>query len=73
MTDALGFAEMLAAQEGVADAWDEARQSGEPTFVSLPQEIPVRLLYQNVFVDRDGKLVFRTDAYMAGTRRSPRH
>lgn len=61
--DALGFAKMIAEQEGVADQWQQARQSGDQTFVDLPQPIPVRLLYQNVFVGRDGGVTFRTDPY----------
>lgn len=63
VADALGFADMLAEQEGVADEWREARRSGDMTFVSLPREIPVRLLYHNVFIDADGEVAFRTDPY----------
>ncbi len=61
--DALGFARMLADDAGVADAWDEAQASGEMRFVSLPQRIPVRLLYHNVYLADDGKVAFRTDPY----------
>ncbi|CAM3285072.1 Murein L,D-transpeptidase YcbB/YkuD [Sphingomonas antarctica] len=43
--DALGFADRLAEEEGVADRWHQARASGKQTFVPLPREIPVRLLY----------------------------
>jgi len=63
VSDALGFADMLADQEGVADKWQQARSSGDQTFVALPHEIPVRLVYENVFVDAQGKVVFRTDPY----------
>lgn len=61
--DATGFAAMLAEQAGITDKWEEARQSGDQTFVPLPENIPVRLLYQNVFVDDAGALAFRTDPY----------
>lgn len=61
--DALGFARHLAQDQGVADQWRRARAAGEQRFVSLPQPIPVRLLYQNVFIDRDGVVAFRTDPY----------
>lgn len=61
--DATGFAEMIAQDEGVTDAWLQAMASGEPTFVPLPREIPVRLLYHNVFVGEDGGIAFRTDPY----------
>ncbi len=61
--DALGFAQMIAQQEGVADKWKQARASGEQTFVDLPAPIPVRLLYQNAFIDKKGEVVFRTDPY----------
>src|SRR5690606_24868967 len=46
--DAVGFAEMLARDEGVADQWQRAMAAGKETFVPLPREIPVRLLYQTV-------------------------
>lgn len=63
VADALGFADMLAEQEGVADEWRKARESGDMTFVPLPREIPVRLLYHNVFIEDDGEIAFRTDPY----------
>lgn len=61
--DAAGFAQMLADDQGVADAWQAAQASGEMTFVPLPRRIPVRLLYENVFASDDGKVAFRTDPY----------
>ena len=61
--DALGFARMLAEDEGVSAAWEAAQATGEMTFVPLPTRIPVRLLYHNVFVDSGGAVVFRTDPY----------
>lgn len=63
VSDALGFASMIAGQEGVASQWQQAHQSGKETFVPLPQPIPVRMLYRNVFVDGQGKVAFRTDPY----------
>ncbi len=61
--DAAGFAQRLAEDEGVADAWAKAQALATPTYVPLPHEIPVRLLYQTVFVAEDGKVAFRTDPY----------
>ncbi|MFC0202958.1 L,D-transpeptidase family protein [Novosphingobium soli] len=61
--DALGFAEMLARDEGVLDAWHRARATGKETFVPLPREIPVRLLYQTVVFGEDGEPVIRSDPY----------
>jgi L,D-transpeptidase YcbB len=60
--DALGFAEMIARDEGVLDDWHEARANSDETFVALPREIPVRLLYHTAFVD-GGRIRFRDDAY----------
>lgn len=61
--DALGFAKMLAEQEGVIDEWNKARATGEQTFVKLPREIPVRLLYQTVLFDDSGAPIVRNDPY----------
>ncbi|RSV42916.1 murein L,D-transpeptidase [Sphingomonas sp. ABOLE] len=61
--DALGFAQLLAGDEGVADRWQAASASGAQTFVPLPVRIPVRLLYQNAFVDETGRVTVRTDPY----------
>ncbi|TPG13701.1 L,D-transpeptidase family protein [Sphingomonas oligophenolica] len=61
--DALGFAQMIAADEGVTEAWDKAHAGSDQSFVALPHEIPVRLLYHNVFVDAGGDIAFRTDPY----------
>ena len=60
--DALGFAELIARQEGVLEDWQEARAKQEETFVALPREIPVRLLYHTAFVD-GGRIRFREDVY----------
>ena len=61
--DALGFAELLAKDEGVTDQWHAARATGKETFVKLPKEIPVRLLYQTVLFDDAGEPVIRADPY----------
>lgn len=61
--DALGFAEMLARDEGILTEWQQARATGEETFVSLPREIPVRLFYQTVLFDEAGEPVIRADPY----------
>ncbi|HEX2019837.1 MULTISPECIES: L,D-transpeptidase family protein [Sphingomonas] len=63
VADALGFAEMLAEQEGVASEWQRARDTGRQRFVALPREIPVRMLYHNVFVASEGQVAYRTDPY----------
>ena len=63
VADALGFARMLADQEGVGDAWAKAHESGNYEIVDLPREIPVRLLYHNAFVADDGAVSIRTDPY----------
>jgi L,D-transpeptidase YcbB len=62
--DALGFAEMLAKDAGVVDAWREARAAGDDEgFVSLPAKLPVRLLYQTVLIDQSGNARIRSDPY----------
>ncbi|MFC6623227.1 L,D-transpeptidase family protein [Novosphingobium panipatense] len=61
--DALGFAEMLARDEGVLEEWQRARATGKETFVPLPREIPVRLIYQTVLFGEDGAPIIRSDPY----------
>ena len=66
--DALGFARMIAEHEGVLDDWQEAtaqdpgEEELEETFVQLPREIPVRLMYQTAFLD-GGRIRLRPDVY----------
>jgi murein L,D-transpeptidase YcbB/YkuD len=60
--DALGFAQMLAGDDGVLSAFQEAMLGREEEFVEMKEEVPVRLLYHTVFLD-GGALHFRTDAY----------
>ena len=68
VSDALGFARMLAEQNGVLDDWEEAQakrdDSGNPeeTFVPLPQRIPVRLFYHSAVFD-GGRVRFLPDVY----------
>ena len=61
--DALGFAEILARDEGVTDQWHQARASGKEAFVKLPKQIPVRMLYQTVLFDDAGDSIVRNDPY----------
>ena len=61
--DALGFAEILAHDEGVTDQWHQARATGKETFVKLPKQIPVRMLYQTVLFDDAGEPIVRNDPY----------
>lgn len=60
--DALGFADMIAADQGVSEAWQRARATGEETFVPIRSEIPVRLLYHTAFVE-GGRVIVREDVY----------
>ena len=61
--DALGFAALLAQDEGVLDEWNQARETGEESFVKLPHKIPVRMLYQTVLFDESGEPIVRNDPY----------
>ena len=60
--NAVQFATTLAQQEGVLDQFQKAMQKDDETFVKLPQEIPVRLLYQTAFWD-GSRIQFRPDVY----------
>jgi len=60
--DALGFARMIAEDEGVLDQWDEALATGEESFVQLPHQIPVRLMYQTAYLDH-GRIMIVPDGY----------
>ncbi|MFL6857281.1 MAG: murein L,D-transpeptidase [Allosphingosinicella sp.] len=62
VADALGFARLLAADEGVSDGFEKALATGKETNVSLPAKIPVRLLYHTAYLD-GGRVVFRGDPY----------
>lgn len=60
--NAMQFATALAQQEGVLDQFQQALQSQDETFVKLPREIPVRLLYHTAFWD-GSRIQFRPDVY----------
>ena len=62
VSDALGFARMIAADEGVLDRWMRALDTGEESFVPLPHPIPVRLFYQTAYLD-NGRVVIVPDVY----------
>ena len=62
VSDALGFARMIASDQGVAAQWEQARAKDEESFVALKREIPVRLLYHSAFLDGE-RVVIRDDAY----------
>jgi len=62
VADALGFARMIAGEQGVGDQWERAQAEGEEGFVALPRPIPVRLYYQTAFLD-NGRIRYRLDAY----------
>ncbi len=61
--DAEGFAAKVAADEGVEAEWTKAREKGKETFVPLPREIPVRLMYQTAYVTDAGTIRYTTDPY----------
>ena len=63
VSDALGFAQMLAEQEGIVSQWSKARATGRMKFVTLPQAIPVRLLYRTVYLGQANQVMYRTDPY----------
>jgi L,D-transpeptidase YcbB len=60
--DALGFARLLAGDQGKSEEFEKALATGEETSVPLPEKIPVRLLYHSAYWD-GGRVVFRTDPY----------
>ena len=61
--NALQFATMLAADQGIQDEFQQAMQKeGDQIFVKMPKNLPVRLLYQTVFWDGSG-VRFRPDFY----------
>jgi murein L,D-transpeptidase YcbB/YkuD len=60
--DAVGFARMIAQDQGQLEAFDKALASQKETGVPLPNKIPVRLIYHTAFLDGT-KVVFRGDPY----------
>jgi murein L,D-transpeptidase YcbB/YkuD len=60
--DALGFARMIADEQGVRQQFEQALATGKETNVALPNKIPVRLIYHSAYLD-GGRVVFRPDPY----------
>lgn len=61
--DALGFAMLLASDDGVLPKFEEAMMKpDEEGFVKLRKEVPVRLLYHTAFVE-DGTVKLANDIY----------
>jgi len=60
--DAIGFALLLAHDDGTLIDFQEALTKGEENFVKLKSDVPVRLMYRTVFLD-DGKVRFVDDVY----------
>ena len=60
--DALGFAQMIAADEQVTGDWQKAQATGKESFVKLPHPITVRLLYHPTWADGSG-VHFNQDIY----------
>ena len=60
--DAVGFAQMLARDDGVLPQFQEAMLGRDEEFIDMKREVLVRLLYHTVFLD-NGTIHFRTDAY----------
>jgi L,D-transpeptidase YcbB len=61
--NALDLADKIASDQGVTAKWQEARQSGEETFVPLPDPPAVRLLYHPTVVSPGGEVVVQKDVY----------
>jgi len=60
--DALGFARLLAADQGLSEKFEEGLASGEETGIDLKSKIPVRLVYHTAYWD-GSRILFRTDPY----------
>lgn len=60
--DALGFALLIARDEGVLTEFQEALMEEDETFVKLRKEIPVRLMYRTAFLD-NGAVRLVEDVY----------
>ena len=60
--DAIGFALLLAHDDGILVDFQEALTKGEESFVKLKSEVPVRLMYRTAFLD-DGKVRLVDDLY----------
>ncbi|HEY0411585.1 MAG TPA: L,D-transpeptidase family protein [Allosphingosinicella sp.] len=62
VADAIGFARLLARDEGRTEEFEKALATKKETVVPLPNKIPVRLLYHTAYLD-GGRVVFRGDPY----------
>lgn len=60
--DALGFARMIADEQGVRSQFEQALATGKESYVPLPKAIPVRLMYHTAYLE-NGRVVFRPDPY----------
>jgi len=60
--DAIGFAQAIASEQGVADQFEQAMAGTDEKFVKLREGIPVRLLYHTAFWD-GSRVQFRQDTY----------
>ena len=67
--DALGFARLIAADQGILEQWERAQRRDEDeeeqyeeAFVELPRPIPVRLIYRTAYVE-NGRVVIVPDVY----------
>ncbi|HJP67361.1 MAG TPA: L,D-transpeptidase family protein, partial [Sphingomicrobium sp.] len=60
--NAIGFAQILAQEDGVLDQYEQAMASGEESYVKLKTRIPVRLLYHTAYWD-GSRIQFRPDVY----------
>ncbi|QPQ56289.1 L,D-transpeptidase family protein [Allosphingosinicella flava] len=60
--DAIGFARLIAEQQGKLQDFDKGLGTGKETAIDLPQRIPVRLLYHTAYVE-NGQVRFSPDAY----------
>ena len=60
--DALGFALLLAHDDGTLIDFQEALIKGEESFVKMKSEVPVRLMYRTAFLD-EGRVRFVEDIY----------
>ena len=49
--DALGFALLIARDDGILPEFQEALMNDDETFVKMRKEIPVRLMYRTAFLD----------------------
>ena len=62
VSDALGFARLVAQHENKLEDFEKALAKGEETPVQLAKPIPVRLLYHTAYFD-GSRVLFRTDPY----------